>query len=26
MAYFTLGINAEAGAIGRALHDKHFLR
>src|SRR5215472_4106008 len=26
MAYFTLGINAEPGAIGRALHDKHFLR
>lgn len=26
MAYFTLGINSEAGAIGRALHDKHFLR
>lgn len=26
MAYFTLGINAEAGAIGRSLHDKHFLR
>jgi len=26
VAYFTLGINAETGAIGRALHDKHFLR
>ena len=26
LAYFTLGINAEAGAVGRALHDKHFLR
>jgi L-ribulose-5-phosphate 4-epimerase len=26
MAYFTLGINSQAGAIGRALHDKHFLR
>jgi len=26
MAYFTLGINSEAGAIGHALHDKHFLR
>ena len=26
MAYFTLGINTEAGAIGRALHNKHFLR
>ncbi|HKW32021.1 MAG TPA: L-ribulose-5-phosphate 4-epimerase [Candidatus Acidoferrum sp.] len=26
MAYFTLGINAEAGAIARSLHDKHFLR
>jgi L-ribulose-5-phosphate 4-epimerase len=26
MAYFTLGINAQASAIGRALHDKHFLR
>ncbi|HEY6947147.1 MAG TPA: L-ribulose-5-phosphate 4-epimerase [Candidatus Acidoferrum sp.] len=26
MAYFTLGINAQAGAIGRSLHDKHFLR
>lgn len=26
MAYFTLGINARASAIGRALHDKHFLR
>ena len=26
MAYFTLGINPEADAIGRPLHDKHFLR
>ena len=26
MAYFTLGINGQAGAIGRSLHDKHFLR
>src|SRR5438874_994617 len=26
MAYFTLGINSQAGAIGRSLHDKHFLR
>jgi len=26
LAYFTLGINAQAGAIGRSLHDKHFLR
>jgi L-ribulose-5-phosphate 4-epimerase len=26
IAYFTLGINSQAGAIGRALHDKHFLR
>jgi len=26
MAYFTLDINAQAGAIGRSLHDKHFLR
>ena len=26
MAYLTLGINAQAGAIGRSLHDKHFLR
>lgn len=26
VAYFTLGINSQAGAIGRALHDKHFLR
>jgi L-ribulose-5-phosphate 4-epimerase len=25
-AYFTLGINLEAGAISRSLHDKHFLR
>lgn len=26
MAYFALGINAEAGPIGKALHDKHYLR
>lgn len=26
MAYFTLGINSQAGAIGRSLHNKHFLR
>jgi L-ribulose-5-phosphate 4-epimerase len=26
MAYFTLGINSQTGAIGRSLHDKHFLR
>src|SRR5216683_803216 len=26
MAYFTLGVNSQAGAIGRSLHDKHFLR
>jgi L-ribulose-5-phosphate 4-epimerase len=26
MAYFTVGINAHAEAIGRELHDKHFLR
>lgn len=26
MAYFTLGINSQASAIGRSLHDKHFLR
>ncbi len=26
MAYFTLGINAEAEPIGNALHDKHHLR
>jgi len=26
MAYFTLGINPGADAIGRPLHDKHFLR
>ena len=26
MAYFTLSINSQSGAIGRALHDKHFLR
>ncbi len=26
MAYFTLGINSQAGVIGRSLHDKHFLR
>jgi len=26
MAYFTLGINSQASAIERTLHDKHFLR
>ena len=26
MAYFTLGVNVHAKGIGRALHDKHFLR
>jgi len=26
MAYFTLGINSQARAIERSLHDKHFLR
>lgn len=26
MAYFALDINVQARAIGRALHDKHFLR
>jgi L-ribulose-5-phosphate 4-epimerase len=26
MAYFTLGINQQAPAIGRALHDQHYLR
>ena len=26
MAYFTQGINADAEAIGRGLHDKHYLR
>jgi L-ribulose-5-phosphate 4-epimerase len=26
MAYFTLGINSQADAIGQSLHDKHFLR
>jgi L-ribulose-5-phosphate 4-epimerase len=26
MAYFTLGINQQASAIGRALHDQHYLR
>ncbi len=26
MAYFALGINPQARAIGRTLHDKHFLR
>ena len=26
VAYFTVGINAQAGAIRRSLHDKHFLR
>ena len=26
MAYFTFGINAQAGAIGKFLHDQHYLR
>jgi L-ribulose-5-phosphate 4-epimerase len=26
MAYFTLGINAEAEQVGSGLHDKHYLR
>ena len=26
MAYFTLGINAEAHPVGRELHDRHYLR
>lgn len=26
MAYFTLGINAAAHPVGKALHDKHYLR
>jgi L-ribulose-5-phosphate 4-epimerase len=26
MAYFTLGINSAAQAVGNALHDKHYLR
>lgn len=26
MAYFTAGINPEAQAVGRTLHDKHYLR
>lgn len=26
MAYITMSINSQAGAIGRPLHDKHFLR
>jgi L-ribulose-5-phosphate 4-epimerase len=26
MAYFTLGINQQASAIGRFLHDQHYLR
>lgn len=26
MAYFTLGINSAAQAVGSALHDKHYLR
>jgi L-ribulose-5-phosphate 4-epimerase len=26
MAYFTLGINQQAAAIGRFLHDQHYLR
>ncbi|HKW17821.1 MAG TPA: L-ribulose-5-phosphate 4-epimerase AraD [Terriglobales bacterium] len=26
MAYFTIGIDSQAKAIGKALHDRHFLR
>ncbi len=26
MAYFTVAINANAGAVGKTLHDRHFLR
>jgi hypothetical protein len=26
MAYITLGINQQATAIGRFLHDQHYLR
>jgi L-ribulose-5-phosphate 4-epimerase len=26
MAYFTVAINADADALGKALHDRHFLR
>jgi L-ribulose-5-phosphate 4-epimerase len=26
MAYFTVTINANAGAVGKTLHDRHFLR
>ncbi len=26
MAYLTVGVNANAGALGKALHDRHFLR
>lgn len=26
MAYFTIGINPEASTVGKALHDKHYLR
>jgi L-ribulose-5-phosphate 4-epimerase len=26
MAYFTVGINAQAKGLGKTLHDKHFLR
>jgi L-ribulose-5-phosphate 4-epimerase len=26
MAYFTIGINANASSVGTALHDRHFLR
>lgn len=26
MAYFTMGINAKAAPVGKALHDRHFLR
>ena len=26
MAYLTVGVNANAGAVGKTLHDRHFLR
>ena len=26
MAFFTITINAEASAIGKPLHDRHYLR
>jgi L-ribulose-5-phosphate 4-epimerase len=26
MAYFTVGINSSAAEVGKALHDKHYLR